>query len=330
MNDNRTWNNSVWMVLLIVVIAFPVFFKQSYVVYLLINIFLNVILGLSLYPVFRIGFISMGHGAFMAIGAYSSALLVMKLGLPFLAAMPLAGLIAAAIGILVCYPAFQVKWLSFVVITFGIAEVVRLIAKNWEFVGGVGGIAGIPAPKVALPGLPEVNFVGHPTYYYYLILCMLLITFVVINRVDKSRIGERARGIAENEALARSIGINASRYKVFIFAIACFFAGIGGSFYAHFYRFVGPGEFTVWKSIYMLMYVQVGGVGTIFGPIVGAIFLTVLPEIFRFASIYQPLIYGVILIITMMLLPEGLMGIRSAIASWRRRSAEGRMKRSRT
>lgn len=329
MNDNRTWNKIVLMILFLVVIAVPLFVKQLFVIYLLINIFLNVILGLSLYPVFRIGYFSMGQGAFMAIGAYSSALLVTKFSLSFWTAMPLAGLIAAAIGILVGYPAFRVKWLSFVVITFGFAEVVRLIAQNWDLVGGVDGIAGIPAPMVALPGLPEINFAGHPTYYYYLFLCTLLITFVVVNRVVKSWIGARAKAIAENEALARSVGINASRYKVFIFAIACFFAGIGGSYYAHFYRFVGPGDFTVWKSIYMLMYVQVGGVGTIFGPVAGAIFLTLLPEIFRFASKYQPLIFGGILIITMMLLPEGLIGIRSAIASWRRRSAEGQGKRLR-
>jgi branched-chain amino acid transport system permease protein len=148
-------------------------------------------------------------------------------------------------------------------------------------------------------------------------------TILVVKLLWSSRFGRIWRGIEEADDLAESIGINILNYKILIFAVSCFFAGAAGSFYAHYYRFLSPVDFGIWQSIYPLVYLQVGGIATIAGPVVGAIVLTVLPELFRSLTVYQPMIFGGFILITMLLFPPGLIGIpRLLLARKERKEAD--------
>ena len=286
----------------------------------LILLFVNLMLAVSLYPIIRMGQLSIGHAAFMAIGAYTSTLLVMKIGLSFWLSLLAGGVMAAIVALLVGSLTLRIKGLFFVVITFGINEIVRLfIVFGPDILGGSAGIPNVPHPDlIAIPGLLVIDFASRVPWYY-LSLILALITIFVIYNIDRSRIGRTYRAIDQNDMLAESIGINLMGYKVTIFTIGCFFAGIAGSLFAHYYSVVTPDEFTIWKSIYLVIYIQVGGLASIAGPIAGTVLLNAVDEIFRFSGTCQPLIYGAILVLVILFLPEGILGLPSALGRISRR-----------
>lgn len=293
--------------LLALLLALPVMVKDAYLVHVLITVVLNILIALSLFIILRTGQLSMGHAAFMAVGGYSSALMVMKLGISPWLALPIGGLFAAAFAAVVGYECLKVKGLYFVLITFAINEVVRLLIINLDsLTGGADGLQRIPRfSEINVAGIMKLNF-SHIWLNYYLVLFLCLITFLFVAKLWKSRIGRICEAIETSEILSSSIGINVMKEKMIIFMIGSFWAGVGGSFFAHYNRFLSPADFTIWNSIYMLMYIQVGGLGGLLGPIVGAILITALFEVFRFALSYQPLIFGVLLIAVMMKLPGGV------------------------
>jgi branched-chain amino acid transport system permease protein len=229
----------------------------------------------------------------------------MKGGLSFWIAFPLAGIISAIVALLIGYPTLRIKGVYFSIITFAFAEIIRLIIIHWpSLLGGYGGLAKIPAPDPFL----TIRFTSRLPYYY-LLLALAIVTYVVMVRIDQSRLGKIFSSIHESDTLAESIGINIMKYKIIAFCIGCFFAGLSGSFYAHYFNFTSPEFFTIWQSIYCLIFVLVGGGGSVFGPLLGSFFLTLIPEILRVAKEYEPIIYAVILILIMFLLPGGLISL---------------------
>jgi branched-chain amino acid transport system permease protein len=248
------------------------------------------------------GQLTLGHAAYMAVGAYASTLLVMRAGLSFWLAFPLSGFISAFIALLIGYPTLRIKGVYFSIITFAFAEIIRLIIVNWpSLLGGFGGIPNIPAPEPVF----SIRFTSRIPYYY-LILAVSLLTYLIMARLERSRIGKIFSSIHESDTLAESIGINLMKYKMTAFCLGCFFAGLSGSFYAHYFNFTSPEFFTIWQSIYCLIFVLVGGAGSILGPPLGVFFLTLVPELLRVAKEYEPVVYAVILILVMFLLPGGL------------------------
>ena len=301
--------NIVLIPLVILLAVLPAFIRDPYILNILITtgIWATSVWGVRL--IMTTGQLTLGHTAYMAVGAYASTLLVMKGGLSFWLALPLAGLTAALVALLIGYPTLRIKGVYFSIITFAFAEIIRLIIVNWPgFLGGSGGIPGIPAPTPVF----SISFTGRIPFYY-LILVISGLTYLVMEGIERSRIGKIFSVIHESDTLAESFGINIMKYKMIAFALGCFFAGVSGSVYAHYYNFTSPEFFTIWQSVYCLLFVIVGGIGSVLGPVLGTFFMTLVPEILRQTKEYEPVVYAVILILVMFLLPGGLITLPARI-----------------
>jgi branched-chain amino acid transport system permease protein len=281
---------------------------------------INILLAVSLRTIKLLDLISLGHVGFTLVGAYGSALLVMKGGIPFWAALILAGLMSSLLAFILGYPFLKVKGIYFAVLTLLTSETFRLIAYHWRKVtGGQIGLTRIPSPsQIALPGIGAVRF-DDITGYYYIIIVVVLISLFILYKIEHSHLSFKWRAIRDAEGLALSVGINAARYKVINFSIACFFAGIAGSLFAHYQHNLSAdftSRFGVWTSIYLLVYMVVGGADKFAGPIVGTLVISFISEILRSIGEYQPMVIGGIAIGIMLFIPEGIIGLPHRFRSW--------------
>jgi branched-chain amino acid transport system permease protein len=297
----------------------PLFIKSNYWLHVLIITGINVLLAVSLRALAHTGQISMGTAGFMLIGAYSSALLAINLGLSFWLTMPLGGLVAAVIALAAGYPFLKAKGIYFAILTVMLAEVCRLIAWYWkDLTGGSGGLQYIPAPDpINVLGLFMLSFTGKISFYY-LILVIVLISLIILYRTERSWLGLMWSSINEADTLASSVGINIMFHKILIFAISSFFMGIAGALYAHYMGSLSPygipgSVFGFTASIYVLLYVVVGGEARFAGPIIGAFILTMVAELARSLREFMPLLFGCILIFVVFLMPQGLVGLGSQL-----------------
>lgn len=293
----------------------PIFLKAPRWVHLIMMIYLFIILAGGLRLVMSTGQVSFAHAAFWAIGAYSSTLLVMRLGLSFWIALPLAGVISSVIGIMIGYPVLKLKGPYFFIITMSFGEIARLVFTSWVGVfGGANGISGIPLPNpINIPLLGVIEFSIRSLHYYYLLLIMLLCALFIMYRLERSRFGMTCTAIRESDELSAALGINAMRYKMILFVVACFFAGLAGSFYAHYITYISPDFFTFWESMIFLLIAAIGGSGSVSGVILGAILLTIIPDIAREAKRVEPIIFGAVLVLVLRFQPEGLWGLLKRI-----------------
>jgi branched-chain amino acid transport system permease protein len=299
-----------FLALIVFLLAIPLFVRDPYRLHILIITMLHIILALGLNFVMNTAQVPLCQSAFMGIGAYTSTLLVMRLGFSFWFSLPLAGMFTTILAIMIGLPTLRIKGIYFAMATFAFGEIVRLIFIGWVgLFGGANGISSIPPPNsINIPYIWKIEF-QDKVPYYYLTLIFLLFCFNVISRLTRSRIGRAFTAIHESDILAESTGIDTMRYKVFAFALNSFFAGIVGGIYAHYFHFIGPQDFTFWQSVEYIVFVIVGGQGTIGGPILGSIFLTFLPEFLRIAVEFQVVIYGMALILVILFLPRGIIDI---------------------
>jgi branched-chain amino acid transport system permease protein len=306
------------LALLVLLVLVPAaIFSNPYWIHVLILCILNIGMAASVRLIFLAGEINSCHAAFMAIGAYTSALLVKKIGFSFWLGLPMGGVAAAVIGLSIAYATLRAKGIYFILTTLAFGEVVRLIISNWTLLGAVNGFPNIPRPNPIL----GIQFTGHAPYYY-LVFLLTLITLGICHRIEKSRYGLILRSIAQAPPITESIGINIMSYKVLAFVIGCFFAGMFGSFYAHYTTIIHPDMFTLWQSIMFLIYFQVGGVGSIWGAIMGGGFLTIAAEFLRETKHLELVSFGVLLILIVLFMPEGLISLPSrlrGLLSWRKR-----------
>lgn len=265
-------------------------------IYIILAVSLNLLTGYT-------GQVSLGHAAFYGIGAYTSALLALKFNLSFPVTALAGGLLAAFFGLLLGLPTLRLNGTYLSIVTLGFCEIMRLVELNWMgLTRGPMGLIGIPYPKI-------FGFtVDNDAEYFYLILILVIITIVTINNLIKSRSGRALISIREDELAAEAMGINVLRYKVIAFTIAAFFAGIAGSFYAHYVSFIDPQSFTFDESIQILSIVILGGMGSNLGAALGAIILVSIPEMLRGLQEYRMLIYGAVLVIMMLVRPQGIFG----------------------
>jgi branched-chain amino acid transport system permease protein len=320
----KSVKSASYIALILLLFLIPLFVKDAYYIHILIMVGINVILASSLRTISTTGQFSLAHAGFMAIGAYTSALLVMRLGLSFWVALPLAGIAAALLALIVGYPFVRVRRVYFAMLTLFAGEVIRLVIVQWKgLTGGSTGLTGVPPPNpVVIPGLLNITFTAKVPYYY-LILILVLITLLFFYRIERTRIGAIFMAIQQGDSIAESVGINTAGYKVLALCIGCFFAGIAGSFYAHYILVVSPTSFTVLQTIYMLVYITVGGRRGFFGAALGAVVLTILPEAFRVLQEYQPMIFAVILVVIIFYLPEGLISLPRAVRSKMAKPSKG-------
>ena len=294
---------SVIAVLLILV---PFILGSPYLIRVAIMICIFVILSSSLNLIIGFtGMFSLAHAAFYGLGAYCSALLTIRLGVPFILALPLAGIFAGLIGAFIGLATLRLRETFLVFGTLAFGEVVKIVIMNWNsLTRGPMGIPGIPFPKIF--GLEFNNY----TRYYYLTLVLAALIVMLIYRIYHSKVGRAFIALREDETGAASMGVNIFGYKVWAFTLGCFFAGIAGSLYAHFARYISADQFAINESFAILTMVALGGTGSIVGPIAGAVILMIFPELFRFLEEYRMVLYGLILIFVMMFKPEGIAGVK--------------------
>jgi branched-chain amino acid transport system permease protein len=266
---------------------------------------LNLLLGFT-------GQLSLGHAAFFGIGAYTSALLTLKAEWPFWPALAAAVALAGAAGWLIGRLALKLRGAYFVLVTISFAGVISLVSVNWiELTNGPLGLPGVPAPELFGWSLRS------KTAYYYLVLAALALSYLICARLVRSRIGRAFVALRENEPLAESIGVDVTHYLVLATVVSAAMAGLGGSLYAHYTRFVSPEVFLFTYTVTMVIMVVAGGKGTLAGPLVGAVLFTVLPETLRAAASWQwqMLAYGVLLVLLVFFLPRGIVPAVQALRS---------------
>ena len=253
---------------------------------------INIILAVSLNLI--VGFtgqLCLGHAGFMSIGAYVSAVITQKAGLPFLVSILIGAIVACLFAALIGYPTLKLTGDYFAITTLAFCEIIRIVIMNIDSVGGARGLTGIPI---------KTNFT--------IAFLFAVIVIIIIYNIIHSSQGRAMLSIRENEIAAESMGINAFKYKMMAFIIAAFFAGLAGGLYAHYIGYIQPASFDFNKSIDYLTFVVFGGMGSLSGSIIATIILTFLPELLRGMQEYRMLIYPLALILLMIFRPQGLLG----------------------
>jgi branched-chain amino acid transport system permease protein len=263
------------------------------------------------------GQLSLGQVAFYGLGGYSAALLAIHYGLPFYVTFVAGALVAAVFGLVVGVPALRLGGIYLGIATLGFAEIVRLVFLNWvRLTRGPMGLPGIPAPRIF--GYTFSRAEAH----YLLILALCLGVYLVLRRLVESRTGLALLALREDEVAAASVGVSTSHYKILAFTVAAFISGLAGAFYAHFITFVSPASFTRGESFLILSMYALGGPGSLEGSLLGAVLLSLAPELLRSASSYRMVLYGLLLVLLIIYKPGGLAGmlqLRRPAAGWDRR-----------
>ena len=277
---------------------------SPYILQIGTNAGLYALLGLSLTLVAgTVGQISLGHAALLAIGGYASGLLGLRLGWPVTITLPAAGVITAAIGTALVYPAFRMRGHYVSIATLAVGEIVSLVILNWT---------SLTRGPLGLSGLPELSLLGVPlesvASVYWFVLAVLVAMGLVQWRLLRSHLGRTWRAIREDDVAARAYGISPDRYKAIAFAFGGFAAGLSGAISAHLYSYINHETFDSQLSLLALTMVILGGLGNIVGAVLGAVLLVALPEMFRAAAEYRMLIYGVVLVLLIRFRPQGLLG----------------------
>ena len=303
--NNKASNKLIYIAALVIAIILPLVSKSEYYLFLLGISGIYTILTLSLnFMLGYLGLVSIGHAGFFAIGAYISAALTVYLNMSFWVSVIMAGLASTIFGAILCSSAIRVKGHYFILVTLGFGEIVRLVLMNWKSVTrGTDGIAGIPLPRIG----PLVF--NNKVSFYYIILFFVIVTVYVSIRIKNSRFGRSFTAIKNNEVSAQIMGIDLTYNKMIGFSLSAFFAGIAGSLYAHYFTFISPEVFTVEESVLILCMLLVGGSGSIAGSIIGATFLTFLPELLRFLKEFYLAIYGAGIVAVIIFMPYGIVGL---------------------
>lgn len=253
---------------------------------------INIIMALGLNLITGVtGQLSLGHAAFMSIGAYASAIATVNYHVPFLLGVLIGGLIAGFFGIIIGFPTLRLSGDYLAIATLGFAEIVRVQFTNMKITNGAIGFLGIE---------------GSTTFP--IVMTLVVLTIFAMVWLENSRNGRAMLAIREDEVASSAIGINTTLYKIQAFAIGAFCAGVGGALFAHTTTFIQPTDFGFLKSVDILSIVVLGGLGSIPGTIIGAIILTSAPELLRSLSNYRMMVYGLLLVVIMIFRPYGLMG----------------------
>jgi branched-chain amino acid transport system permease protein len=272
-------------------------------IYIILTLSLNLMVGFT-------GLAALGHIAFACVGAYTSSLLALNYGISPWIGLITGACLASLLGFVIGFPSLRLKGDYLALATFGFGVIVYSVSKNW---------VDLTRGPMGLPGIPKFAVFGfelQPIWaYLILVFVFVLLTAFMINRIVDSPFGRILKSIREDEVASLSIGKDVNRYKLIVFMVGAFFAGIAGSLYAHYITFIDPSSFTMMESIAVLLMVVFGGMGSIRGSFIGALILVIFPEMLRFlgmpSSVAAPLrqmIYGLLLIILMLKRPQGIVG----------------------
>ena len=309
----------LWMLIgLLLLFGVIPFISSAYTLYIInmIGIYAIAAIGLNLLIGYT-GQISLGHGAFFGVGAYTAAILATKAGFPFWAALPAAGLMTAAVGMVFGLPSVRLKHLYLCIATLAGQFIIEYVIVQWETL--TGGASGIVVANTTLFGLDLGN---DRTFFYVIFVCLVFLTWVAVNLV-RTRFGRAFIAIRDNDRAAEGMGVPIFQYKLLSFAISSFFAGIGGALYAYYMMSITPEPFNLWLSIEFIAMIIIGGLGSIPGSVFGAIFIVGLNEVLSSATEYlmnvgastgmaitiaplREFVYGLAIILFIIFEPKGL------------------------
>lgn len=309
--------NRILIVALVLLLGGLIAWRSSYFNQVAIITMIFVILSASMNLITGgAGLLSLGHAAFFGVGAYAAALLSTQAGWSFWFTIPAAGLITALVGALVALPTMRLTSIYFAVATLGIGEMIYVTILNWVgFTRGPMGIRSIPA----------IEFLGlrGTVASMTMVALMMLLSLWVMHRIAHSYYGNSLRAMREDDACADAMGIDVARLKLESFGVACFFAGVAGALFAHTTGYISPESFKFGESILILSMVVVGGLGSLYGSIIGAVLLSLLPEMLRDLGSYRMIVVGLVLFLSILFLPKGLVGEVSALDLIRRQLRRG-------
>jgi branched-chain amino acid transport system permease protein len=305
--DNKLARLSIYGGIIIVLALLPLLLKSPYVVHVFIITFIYIVATVSLRAVTISGQYPLAHGAFMGIGAYTSAVISKLLGWPVWLTIPLGGVAAMLIGALIAYPFARLRafYYAMVSLFFGIG-VIQVIFVLTKWTSGAGGLVDIPH---LLPGTSKVP-------YYYFSLGFMVICLLALRRFEYCRIGLSIKAIAQSHLVASSVGINEVRYRVLSLFVGCFFVGIAGAVYAHYNFTLSPTSFDFLASMWLFIYALIGGLSSFGGPIVGTALLIIVPELLSGLKQFIPFISAGILLIIFYALHDGLISLPRVIKTW--------------
>ncbi len=306
-------NLAAWACVLIAAIAVPLL-VGGYVTSMLILMAIWTIMCFSMNLIFGYtGQLSLGHAAFLGIGSYAFSLITLKLHIGFWPAFFSAIAITGLVGFLVGIPALKLRGPYFILVTLGFAVIVGVIVLGWiDFTGGANGLYGIPRPPpISLPGGARLRFDSLLSMYYF-ILFFVVLTGLFCHRLVHSLIGKRFIAISYNETLTESLGINTLSQKLLSFTLSAIVAGIAGVLYASYNVVISPEVTHFARGMDVVAYLIVGGAGTMAGPIIGTMVLMAVPEVLQVVPYVKTLINGVILLLFIIFLPNGIVGWFSA------------------
>ena len=270
-------------------------YLNPYYLQIIVNIGIGIILALGLNVVTGLtGQLSLGHAAFMSIGAFTSAVISARFGVPFSINLLLTGFITAGVAAIIGLPILRLTGDYLAICTLGFAEIVKVVFLNLDITNGALGLS-VPAANTTIP-MPIVVWI------------VVVLTIICVSFVHSSRFGRALMAVRGDEIAAEAMGINVTLYKVQSFALGAFIAGVGGGLYAHFIGYINPSDFGFLKSVDILSMVVLGGLGSITGSVIGASILSAAPEFLRFMANYRMLVYGGLLVCMMIFRPNGLMG----------------------
>jgi len=323
----------LWMVIgLVLLFGVVPFISNAYLLYIINNMGIYAIaaVGLNLLIGFT-GQISLGHGAFFGVGAYTGAILATKAGVPFFLAVPLAGVISAAVGMLFGIPSARLKHLYLCIATLAGQFIIEYVLVQWE--GLTGGAEGIVVPRATLFGL---NLGSDRAFFYVTFFCFVLMAWIAVNLI-RTRIGRAFIAIRDNDRAAEGMGIPIFPYKLLSFAISSFYAGFAGALYAYYTMSITPEPFNLWLSIEYIAMIIIGGLGSIPGSVFGAVFIVSLNETLSHITEYlmnvgtstgiaitiaplREFVYGLAIVLFIIFEPKGLAEvwriIRSSFRLW--------------
>jgi branched-chain amino acid transport system permease protein len=299
----------MWLLFAVIAIGvLPLIFNDTYWRTNLTICAINVLLALGLdFILGYTGQLNLGHSAFYGLGAYVSTLLIVKLGVPFWAAFAAGIAFSGIAGMFLSLFAVRLRGHYLAIASLGFAVIVHQILLNWiSLTQGPLGIYGIaPPPALAIPGLPVIDF-RNLAAFFYLVSGFTLLIYLLLDQLVRSPIGETLTAIREDEVSAASLGINGAAWKVFAFGVGAAVGGAAGCFYASFVGTLVPDAFFVTEAFNILAMVIVGGMGTLIGPVFGAILLTLLPEVLRGIGDLRLVVYGAALTFVVLFMPGGL------------------------
>ena len=300
---------NLWLLIGLALLILAPIGQGRYIVYTLTSwlVFSIAAMGLNLTLGYA-GQISLAQSAFMAVGAYITALLTLN-GIHWIVAMPIAVLSSFVLGLLIGFPALRVKGHFLAFVTLAFTTLVFLVLRNEDWLtGGPYGLSGMPRPDFGLFNT------GKNINFYYFTVFIFVIFSLLMYQIVRSPWGRAFKGLRENEIRAESLGVNTRRITLLAFAIGSAAGGLAGSLMTPLVQFIEPGSFALLHSLRILLMVIVGGAGFFFGPVVGAGVVIMLPEVLRFTEGYYLMIYAVTVVVLIIFCPKGLVGLGEIIS----------------